>query len=65
MRGIIPPAPHTLPWCGAKVSTWTVLLLQYSYCEIMRNANLMQQGNFIDVFLARHISGTYAHHQEH
>jgi len=32
--------------------------------EIMRNANLMQQGNFIDVFLARHVSGTYAYHQE-
>jgi len=26
---------------------------------------LMQQGNFIDVFLARHVSATYAHHQEH
>ena len=25
----------------------------------------MQQGNFIDVFLARHVSGTYAHHQAH
>jgi len=25
----------------------------------------MQQGNFIDVFLAPHVSGTYAHHQEH
>jgi len=25
----------------------------------------MQLGNFIDVFLARHASGTYAHHQEH
>jgi len=24
----------------------------------------MQQGNFIDVFLARHVSGTYGHHQE-
>jgi len=33
--------------------------------EIMWNANLMQQGNFIDVFLARHVSGTYAHYQEH
>ena len=33
--------------------------------EIMWNANLMQQGNFIDMFLARHVSGTYAHHQEH
>jgi len=25
----------------------------------------MQQGNFIDVFLARHVSGTHTHHQEH
>ena len=25
----------------------------------------MQQGNFINVFLARHVSGTYARHQEH
>ena len=25
----------------------------------------MQQDNFIDIFLARHVSGTYAHHQEH
>jgi len=25
----------------------------------------MQQGNFIDLLLARHVSGTYAHHQEH
>jgi len=25
----------------------------------------MQLGNFIDVFLARHVSGTCAHHQEH
>jgi len=33
--------------------------------EIMWNANLMQQGNFIDVFLARHVLGTYGHHQEH
>jgi len=24
----------------------------------------MQLGNFIDVFLPRHVSGTYAHHQE-
>jgi len=28
-------------------------------------ANLMQLGNFIDVFLARHVSGTYTHHHEH
>ena len=33
--------------------------------EIIWNANLMQQGNFIDVFIARHVSGTYAHYQEH
>ena len=33
--------------------------------EIKWNANLMQLGNFIDVFLPRHVSGTYAHHQEH
>ena len=33
--------------------------------EIMWNASLMQQVNFIDVFLARHVLGTYAHHQEH
>ena len=25
----------------------------------------MQEGNFINVFLARHVSGTYAHNQEH
>jgi len=25
----------------------------------------MQQGNFINVFLAQHVSGTYTHHQEH
>jgi len=33
--------------------------------EIILNANLMQKVNFINVFLARHVSGTYAHHQEH
>ena len=33
--------------------------------EIILNANLMQQGNFINVFLARHVSSTYAHHLEH
>ena len=33
--------------------------------EMKWNANLMQQDNFIDVFLAWHVSGTYAHHQEH
>ena len=33
--------------------------------EIMWNAHLMQLGNFIDVFLARHVSGIYAHNQDH
>jgi len=33
--------------------------------EIIWNANLMQQGNFIDMFLARRISDKYTHHQEH
>ena len=32
--------------------------------EIIWNAILMQQGNSINVFLAPHVSGTYAHHQE-
>ena len=36
-----------------------------SNLEIIWNANLMQQGNFINVFLARYVSGTYVHHQEH
>ena len=26
---------------------------------------MIQQGDFINVCLARHVSGTYAHHQEH
>jgi len=33
--------------------------------EIMRNTNFMQQCNFIEVFSAVHVSGAYAHHQEH
>jgi len=32
-------------------------------CEIMWNANLMQQGNFIDVFLALHVLSAYANNQ--
>jgi len=31
---------------------------------LQTSSSLMQQVNFIDVFLARHVSGTYAHHQE-
>ena len=30
---------------------------------IMWNANLMHQGNFIHIFLARHVSDTYVRHQ--
>ena len=52
--------------------TWNSGLEKFEGCltvhlphEIIWNANLMQQGNFIDIFLARHVSGTYAHHQEH
>jgi len=44
---------------------WTIQLHFLEGCltvhlphERMWNANLMQQGNFIDVFLARHVSGT-------
>ena len=39
--------------------------VQSSILEIMWNANFMQLGNFIDIFLARHVSGTYAHHKKH
>jgi len=35
-----------------------LVLCEYKVVEITWNANLMQQGNFIDVFLARHVSGT-------
>ena len=33
--------------------------------EIKWNANVKKLGNFIDVFLARHVSGTYTHHLKH
>ena len=35
-----------------------------TFCNKVK-CQLMQLGNFIDVFLARHVSDTYAHHQEH
>ena len=50
---------------GFPYVTWNQSLLKKRWHEIMWNANLRQQGNFINVFLARHVSGTYAHHQEH
>jgi len=33
--------------------------------EMMLNANLIQQWNFIDIFLALNVLGAYAHHQGH
>ena len=48
-----------------EISETAHILINDFQVEIQWNANLMQQGNFIDVFLARHISGTYANHQEH
>jgi len=44
---------------------WELQSVVLNQHEIKWNANLMQLGNFIDVFLARHVSGTYAHRQEH
>jgi len=32
--------------------------------EITRNVNVMQQDTFINVFLVRYVSGTYAHYHE-
>ena len=49
-------------WIFKTVNTFILFLDKGS---TMWNAILMQQGNFIDVFLAWHVSGTYAHHQEH
>ena len=45
------------------IKSWGFLTVHLPH-EINWNANLMQQGNFI-VFLARPVSGTYVHHQEH
>jgi len=49
----------------AKETPLQTMLHKQSLSEIKWNANLMQIGNAIDVFLARHVSGTYGHHQEH
>ena len=53
----------TMEWC--KTFFFEGCLTVHLPHAIMWNAYLMQLGNFIDVFLARHVSGTYAHHQEH
>jgi len=55
-------------WCGClpeKIPLNSVAAKASRVRNTKWNANLMQQGNFIDIFLARHVSGTYAHHQEH
>jgi len=49
---------------NSAANTRTVIL-NACYSEVMWNANFMQLGNFIDIFLARHVLGAYAHHQEH
>ena len=66
-RGITyPPSTPQLPTMKTNSDVpWTTDWGNIVLHEIMWNANLMQQGNFIDVFLTRHVSGTYAHHQEH
>ena len=51
--------------CAIHFRLLVILYAVLQKYEIILNANLMQQGNFINVFLARHISGIYAHHQEH
>ena len=52
-----------LPETTPQVSVIVESCIRYN--EIIWNANLMQQGTFINVCLARHVSGTYTHHQEH
>jgi len=46
----------------AAIFTSAVYVLENFYeqyrVKIILNANLMQQGNFMNVFLARHVSGT-------
>ena len=61
-------SPNTTALLRANLSILREAELHLSFIlgpEVMWNANLMQLGNFIDVFLARHVSGTYADHQEH
>jgi len=74
LRVALPLDLDTHSWSPDKVATVPYLTLPYIklyyvtlaceskrnifVSEIMWNANLMQQGNFIDKFLARHVSGT-------
>ena len=50
--------------CCQEQKCWHVKM-KGSNDEIMPIADFVQQGNFIDVFLVRHVSGAYAHHREH
>ena len=45
-------------------NSYTITEFHFKILETIWNASLMQQGNFINVFSARHVSVTYAHHQE-
>jgi hypothetical protein len=63
--------PRVSSCCIAKSKRGKTLLLAVKCCltlhlphEINLNTTLMKLGNFIDVFLARRVSGTYVHHQE-
>jgi len=54
---------HSAQQPTAASNNTTLLYIKFTYVifkmhEIMWNANLMQQGSFIDIFLARHVSGT-------
>ena len=71
-----PPSFQTVPYwmilisCKNNENNYIIVILEGCLTmhlphEIKWNANLMQLGNFIDVFLARHVLGTYSHHQEH
>jgi len=56
--------PSHLSWLWhVNVKNWSneSCLTLHLLHAIRWNANLMQLCNFIDVFLARHVSGTYAH----
>jgi len=53
----VSPAPAQTDSTETKQKLEGCLNVHLSH-EIIRNANLVQQGNFINVFLARHVSGT-------
>ena len=51
--------------CKTETAVYSTVRTEKLSGGIIWNANLKQQGNFINVVLARYVSGTYAHHQEH